>query len=109
MGESQVELTNQKKNMGAYRYQRELWQKKQSDVLRYILRIRAWYFRQLPAIHRASRPTRPEKARGLGYKAKQGHVVYRVRVRRGCRKRLAPKGATYGKPVLRYQLFEIPK
>ena len=58
--------------MGAYRYQRELWQKKQSDVLRYILRIRAWYFRQLPAIHRASRPTRPEKARGLGYKAKQG-------------------------------------
>merc|ERR550519_300199 len=35
----------------------------------------------------------------LGYKAKQGYVVYRVRVRRGCRKRLAPKGATYGKPV----------
>merc|ERR1712131_571573 len=35
----------------------------------------------------------------LGYKAKQGYVVYRVRVRRGCRKRLAPKGATYGKPM----------
>merc|ERR1712071_128254 len=35
----------------------------------------------------------------LGYKAKQGYLVYRVRVRRGCRKRLAPKGATYGKPV----------
>merc|ERR1711890_228762 len=50
-------------------------------------------------MHRASKPTRPEKARALGYKAKQGHVIYRVRVRRGCRKRLAPKGATYGKPV----------
>merc|ERR1712179_875149 len=34
----------------------------------------------------------------LGYKAKQGYLVYRVRVRRGCRKRLAPKGATYGNP-----------
>merc|ERR1711907_60376 len=43
--------------------------------------------------------SRPEKARLMGYKAKQGYVIYRVRVRRGCRKRLAPKGATYGKPV----------
>jgi len=85
--------------MGAYKYQQELWRKKQSDVMRYILRIRTWQYRHLPAIHRASRPTRPEKARQLGYKAKQGFVVYRVRVRRGCRKRLAPKGATYGKPV----------
>merc|ERR1712117_832234 len=86
-------------NMGAYKYQNELWRKKQSDVMKYILRLRSWHFRQLPAIHRASRPSRPEKARLMGYKAKQGYVVYRVRVRRGCRKRLAPKGATYGKPV----------
>merc|ERR1711970_1020274 len=85
--------------MGAYKYQQELWRKKQSDVMKYILRLRSWHFRQLPAIHRASRPSRPEKARLMGYKAKQGYVVYRVRVRRGCRKRLAPKGATYGKPV----------
>merc|ERR1712050_378857 len=86
-------------NMGAYKYQNELWRKKQSDVMKYILRLRSWHFRQLPAIHRASRPSRPEKARLMGYKAKQGYVIYRVRVRRGCRKRLAPKGATYGKPV----------
>ena len=50
-------------------------------------------------IHRASRPTRPDKARRLGYKAKQGYVVYRVRVRRGGRKRPVPKGATMGKPT----------
>lgn len=49
-------------------------------------------------IHRASRPSRPDKARRLGYKAKQGYVIYRVRVRRGGRKRQAPKGAIYGKP-----------
>lgn len=67
-------------------------------------------------IHRASRPSRPDKARRLGYKAKQGYVIYRVRVRRGNRKKPVPKGtlhqpsrtcgssccssgATYGKPV----------
>merc|ERR1712199_92234 len=86
-------------NMGAYKYQNELWRKKQSDVMKYILRVRTWHYRHLPAIHRASRPSRPEKARLMGYKAKQGYSVFRVRVRRGCRKRLAPKGATYGKPV----------
>ena len=32
-------------------------------------------------------------------KAKQGYVIYRIRVRRGGRKRPVPKGATYGKPV----------
>jgi hypothetical protein len=63
--------------MGAYKYMEELYKKKQSDVLRFLLRIRNWEFRHLPAIHRAARPTRPDKARRLGYKAKQGFVIYR--------------------------------
>ena len=53
---------------------------------------------QLPVVHRATRPSRPDKARRLGYKAKQGYVIYRVRVRRGGRKRPNPKGIVYGKP-----------
>merc|ERR1712046_79297 len=84
-------------NMGAYKYLRELWNRKQSDVMRYLQRMRAWEYRQLPTIHRASRPTRPDKARRLGYKAKQGYCVYRVRVRRGGRKRPVHKGQVYGK------------
>ncbi|CAF0891047.1 unnamed protein product [Brachionus calyciflorus] len=84
--------------MGAYKYIQELHKKKQSDVMRFIQRMRTWQLRQLPAVHRAPRPTRPEKARRLGYKAKQGYVVYRVRVRRGNRKKPVPKGITYGKP-----------
>jgi large subunit ribosomal protein L15e len=76
----------------------ELWRKKQSDALRFLLRVRCWEYRHLPAIHRVSRPTRPDKARRLGYKAKQGFVIYRVRVRRGGRKRQVRKGITYGKP-----------
>ncbi|OJZ92661.1 hypothetical protein ASPFODRAFT_67028 [Aspergillus luchuensis CBS 106.47] len=85
--------------MGALKYVEEIQKKKQSDVIRFLLRVRCWELRQLNAIHRASRPSRPDKARRLGYKAKQGYVVYRIRVRRGGRKRPAPKGATYGKPT----------
>jgi large subunit ribosomal protein L15e len=85
--------------MGAYKYLEELYKKKQSDVMRFILRIRCWQFRQLPAIHRCPQPSRLDKARRLGYKAKQGYVIYRVRVRRGGRKRPNPKGIVYGKPA----------
>uniref|UniRef100_A0A2I2Y8L4 Ribosomal protein L15 n=1 Tax=Gorilla gorilla gorilla TaxID=9595 RepID=A0A2I2Y8L4_GORGO len=54
--------------MGAYKYIQKLWRKKQSDVMRFLLR--------LSALHRAPCPTRPDKA-------KQGYVIYRIRVRRG--------------------------
>jgi len=85
--------------MGAYKYLEELWKRKQSDVMRFVLRVRTWEFRQLPTIHRASRPTRPDKARRLGYKAKQGYVIYRIRIRRGGRKRKVAKGIVFGKPA----------
>merc|ERR1719389_239872 len=85
--------------MGAYKYLEEFWRKKQSDVVRFILRVRSWEYRQLPVIHKAQRPSRPDKARKLGYKRKQGYVVYRIRIRRGGRKRQVAKGCVYGKPV----------
>ena len=85
--------------MGAYKYLEELYKKKQSDVLRFLLRVRCWEYRQMNVVSRISRPSRPDKARRLGYKAKQGYVMFRVRVRRGNRKKKASKGATYGKPV----------
>lgn len=112
--------------MGAYRYIQELYRKKLSDVMRFLLRVRVWQYRQLTRMHRAPRPTRPDKARRLGYRAKQGnyphssliklpatwcnntssynltlflgYVIFRIRVRRGGRKRPVAKGATYGKP-----------
>ena len=74
-----------------------------ADAHGLLARVRSWEYRQLPTIHRASRPTRPDKARNLGYKAKQGYVIYRVRVRRGSRKKQLSatknsKGANFGKP-----------
>merc|ERR1711871_918545 len=50
-------------------------------------------------IHKGQRPSRLDKARALGYKTKQGYVIYRVRIRRGGRKRAVHKGIIYGKPV----------
>lgn len=84
--------------MGAYKYVQEIWKKKQSDVMKFLLRLRTWEYRQLPGVHRVKRPTRPDKARRLGYKAIQGFVIYRARVRRGDRKKRVPKGIVHGKP-----------
>lgn len=85
--------------MGAYKYLEEIWRKKQSDVMRFLLRVRCWEYRQTNSLVRLPRPTRPDKARRLGYKAKQGYVIYRVRVKRGGRKKPVSKGIVYGKPV----------
>jgi large subunit ribosomal protein L15e len=83
--------------MGAYKYLQSLWRKKQCEIMTFVRRMRTWEFRQLPVIHRANRPSRPEKARKVGYKTKQGYVIYRVRIRRGGRKNQVPKGIVYGK------------
>ncbi|CAO2623600.1 60S ribosomal protein L15 [Lemmus lemmus] len=67
--------------------------------MRFLLRVLCWQYRQLSALHGAPRPTRPDKAQRLGYKAKQGYVIYRIRVRCGSHKRPVPKDATYCKPI----------
>ena len=84
--------------MGAYKYLEELWKKKQSDLMRFVIRMRTWEYRQLHTIQRCNRPSRSDKARKLGYKRKQGYVIYRVRIRRGGRKRPVAKGIVNGKP-----------
>lgn len=56
---------------GAYKYISELWRKKQSDTMRFLQRVRCWEYRQQPSTVRITRPSRPDKARRLGYKAKQ--------------------------------------
>eukprot|EP00703_Trepomonas_sp_PC1_P001820 JAP94786.1 Ribosomal protein L15 [Trepomonas sp. PC1] len=84
--------------MGAYKYVNELWRKKASEVANYLQRVRCWEYRQLPSIVRLQHPTRPEKAHRVGYKAKKGYVIYRVRVRRGGRIRQCKHKIWYGKP-----------
>ena len=64
-----------------------MW-KENSPVLRE--RVVAW--RRQPAMTRIVRPSRIQRARRLGYKAKQGITVVRMRVGRGGMRRQRPRG-----------------
>lgn len=68
--------------MGIYQKVREAWKKPQETMPElWKERLIAW--REEPVTVRIERPTRIDRARSLGYKAKQGYVVVRQRVARG--------------------------
>lgn len=54
------------------------------------IRARAVALRQEPAMLRLERPSRLDRARMLGYKAKEGVIVVRVRVSRGGMRKKRP-------------------
>ena len=68
--------------MGLYAKLNELWRKKPEE-LKTLMKQRLIKWRRGPAVVRVEKPLRLDRARMLGYKAKQGFVVLRVRVRRG--------------------------
>jgi large subunit ribosomal protein L15e len=83
--------------MGYYKYVSELYQnlrRKYSDPeyadMRELIIGRKKDWRKGRAIVRVDRPLRIDKARQYGYKAKQGFVISRVRVRRGVTGRPRP-------------------
>ena len=69
----------------------ELW-KKPKENLGGIWKERLIRWRKERVITKIDKPTRIDRARKLGYKAKQGFVVARVRVKRGTRKTPKPAG-----------------
>jgi large subunit ribosomal protein L15e len=78
---------------GAYAYLSQLWRGAgKNSALKEALRQRLIRWRKGPAIARVERPTKLPRARALGWKAKQGYVVVRVRVPRGGFKRRRPRG-----------------
>ncbi len=68
---------------GTYHYIAEAWKKPGREVL--FERMIKW--RAGGAIEKVDKPLRLDRARALGYKAKRGFVVLRVRLIRGGRKR----------------------
>jgi len=68
---------------GLYSHLREAWKK--PDVK--TLRERMVLWRKDNAVTKVEKPLRLDRARSLGYKAKKGYVVARVRVLRGGRQR----------------------
>ncbi len=75
----------------AYKYIAEAWAKHERSYVDELMRKRLIGWRKLPVVSRIEKPTRLDKARKIGYKAKQGFVMARVRVRRGGLRKQRPK------------------
>lgn len=86
--------------MGMYKYIRAAW-KTQGDAFKNIQRERLLKWRREPATVRLDRPTRIDRARTLGYKAKQGYIVVRQRVIRGGRMTANPRAGRRPKRMSR--------
>lgn len=68
--------------MGYLKYVKEAWKQPRKNLGQaYKDKLVEW--RRANSIERVEYPTRPDRARALGYKSKQGFVVARVRVIRG--------------------------
>ena len=67
------------------------WRRPESSYVKGLMQERAIEWRRQPAILRVDKPTRIDRARRLGYKAKLGYVVVRVRVRKGGLRRKRPR------------------
>ena len=68
--------------MGLYGQLNQLWREKPEE-LKSLMKERLIKWRKQPAVVRVEKPLRLDRARALGYRAKQGFAVLRVRVRRG--------------------------
>ncbi|MEM2394115.1 MAG: 50S ribosomal protein L15e [Candidatus Bathyarchaeia archaeon] len=99
--------------MLAYKYLAEAWKKPDESYVGDLMRQRLIEWRKQPAIFRVEKPTRLDRARKLGYKAKQGFIIVRVRVRRGGLRKQRPRsgrrpkrmGVTKYKPAKSLQLI----
>jgi len=89
----------------AYKYIAEAWAKPEKSFLDEFMRQRLIEWRKQPTITRIERPTRLDRARKLGYKAKQGFVLVRARVRRGGLRKPRPRAGRRPKRmgVLKYK------
>jgi large subunit ribosomal protein L15e len=68
---------------GAYSFIREAWKKPDKKTLRQ--RMIEW--RKGKVAEKVDKPLRLDRARALGYKAKKGFIIVRVKIKRGGRKR----------------------
>jgi len=69
----------------------QAWKRPADSYIKRLMRERVIIWRRQPTIVRIQKPTRIDRARRLGYKAKKGFVMVRVRVRRGGRRKPRPK------------------
>ena len=75
----------------AYKYIAEAWSKPEKSYVDELMSQRLIQWRKQPTVTRIERPTRLDRARKLGYKAKQGFVIARTKVRRGGMRKQRPR------------------
>ena len=75
----------------AYKYIAEAWAKPEESYVDELMSQRLIQWRKQPTTIRIEKPTRIDRARKLGYKAKQGFVIARTKVRRGGLRKQRPK------------------
>jgi large subunit ribosomal protein L15e len=73
-----------------YKYLNEAWKRPENSYIKELMKQRAIIWRRESSTVRIDKPTRIDRARSLGYKAKHGFIVVRTRVRRGGRRKLRP-------------------
>lgn len=73
-----------------YKYIGEFWRNRETPEFKELMRSRLIQWRREGATERVEKPTRLDRARTLGYKAKQGYVIVRAKVRRGGRRKKRP-------------------
>ncbi|MFX0064864.1 MAG: 50S ribosomal protein L15e [Candidatus Hermodarchaeota archaeon] len=74
-----------------YGHIQKFWTEKNDKTFKNLRKERLIRWRREPAVNRVERPTRLDRARALGYQAKQGYVLVRVRLIRGGRKKPPPR------------------
>ena len=88
--EPQTKMRGEKRKM-AYKYMAEAWAKPEKSYVDELMSQRLIEWRKQHTVTRIERPTRLDRARKLGYKAKQGFVIARTKVRRGGRRKQRPR------------------
>ena len=73
-----------------YRHIAKTWRVKENPALNSVMRERLITWRKQPTVIRLEKPSKLHRARALGYKAKQGFVMTRIKVRRGGMRKLRP-------------------
>lgn len=84
------EEESMKTHPSMYKYIEDAWKEPKEGYLKELQRKRLKQWRKDENFKRIERPTRLDKARKLGYKAKQGFVLARAKVRRGNLRKTRP-------------------
>ncbi len=90
--------------MGYMKYLRDIWNKNSNEE---VMKERRISWRKEPATVRVANPTRPDRAKSLGYKPKQGVLVVRQRIKRGGRMTEKPAGGRRTKRASRNKVVSV--